>query len=105
MSEVFLSVAQWSKNPSGRYRADSARSAEAWREDALRPALLRHDTVHVDLDGTVGISASWLKEAFAGLLRHGFTVDEVRRKLRITSTLRSNLLLVEEYVNEEAASW
>lgn len=101
MSETFLSVAAWSRFPSGALRSYGEWSGEAWREDVLAPALREFDTVHVDLNGVLGFGAAWLEEAFAGLLRHGFTLDEVRRRLRITSTLRSNLILIEKYVNEE----
>lgn len=65
----------FSKYPGCRYKRDCMFSGEAFRDDMLWPvlkdAIKNKDTVEVDLDGVAGFSASFLDEAFAGLVRRG----------------------------------
>lgn len=61
----------------GRYRSQGKWSAEVLREDHLAPALRGAKVVEVNLDGMMGMGASFLEEAFGGLVREcGFTGDE-----------------------------
>ena len=63
----------FSKYPGCRYKRDCLYSGEAFRDDLLWPilenAIKNGDKVEVDLDGVAGFSASFLDEAFAGLVR------------------------------------
>lgn len=65
----------FSETPGGRYRTDGLDSGEAFRDDVLDPALEKFETVHVHLDDPVGLPASFLEEAFGGIVRkHGFAI-------------------------------
>ena len=77
----------------GRFRSDGACSAEAFRDDVLRPALREHKTVVVELDLRFGIPASWLEECFGGLVRVGQSPRTLLRKISFVS---SDTLLVAE---------
>jgi hypothetical protein len=59
----------FSRYPCGRYRDDGEFSAERFRDDLIVPALRAHGAVTVNLDGTLGLAASFLEEAFGGLTR------------------------------------
>jgi hypothetical protein len=81
-----ISIAkQFSPYPFGRYRRDGDHSGEAFREDVLLPVLRKSDRVIVDLDGVKGgLGSSFLEEVFGGLVReHGFSVEELERRLEI----------------------
>lgn len=72
--------------PAGRYRTDGPHSGEKFRLELLMPALWESALVTVYLDGTMGYSSSFLKEAFGGLVcKSGFLVSELRSKLTIIS--------------------
>ena len=75
-------AAEFSDRPAGRSRRDGAYSGERFREEWLWPALQRHETVTVDLDGVPGYEMRFLDEAFAGLVRSGRVApEELRRRL------------------------
>lgn len=60
---------QFTRTPGGRYRVDGPFSGEEFREQVLIPALSEGSGVIVDFDGVLGLSASFLEEAFGGLIR------------------------------------
>ena len=73
---IMINIARdFSKYPGCRYKKDCMNSGEAFRDDMLWPiledAIKNSDFVEVDLDGVAGYSASFLDEAFAGLVRKG----------------------------------
>jgi hypothetical protein len=57
----------FSKFPSGRFYIDGPYSGERFRKEFLLPALKDYDVVEIYLDGTLGYSSAFLKEAFGGL--------------------------------------
>lgn len=65
----------FSKFPSGRYRADGDFSGERLREEFLLPALKSNDIVEIELDGVNGYASSFLEEAFGGL---GHYINKIR---------------------------
>jgi hypothetical protein len=78
----------FSKVPGGRFARLGPYSGEEFRQKVLLPALRRARSgsgpVVVRLDGTAGYPASFLEEAFGGLVRlDGFTAEELRRILII----------------------
>ncbi len=84
MKHGTLSVtADFSARPFGRYRTDGNRSAEVFREDFLIPRIAECDEVTVDLSGTNFYGSSFLEEVFGGLVRHGYSEDMLRTKLKI----------------------
>jgi len=104
MNKTTIDVAkQFTDRPFGRYRADGNRSAQVFREDLLLPALRTHDHVTVDLSGTNFYGSSFLEEVFGGLVREGFTKDQLNRKLTVLhDKLPSVVTEAEEYIREAA---
>lgn len=106
-----ISVAQdFTKYPGPRYRKSGPYSGEQFREDILAPklreAIDRDMVLVVLLDDVAGYGSSFLDEAFAGLIRAGFTHDELEAHLRIearTTRFRHHVVRALEYIEEEAA--
>lgn len=73
----------FSRYPSGRVVADGPNSGQKFREKFLVPALRDHETVVVVLDGVRGYPSSFTEEAFGGLVREGFSKDDLLRRFRI----------------------
>ena len=59
----------FSKFPAGRFREDGEASGAAFRDDLLAAALRDAENVEVVFDGVAGFAASFLEEAFGGLVR------------------------------------
>jgi hypothetical protein len=71
--------------PFGRYAEHGPFNGERFRREFLLPPLRAGEAVEVDLDGARGLSPSFLEEAFGGLLREGFNVADVLRRVTIVS--------------------
>lgn len=84
----------FTRYPSGRYRENSASSAEEFRERFLQPPLLRGEKIRVEFDGTTGYSSSFLEEAFGGVVRS--THKPAAYILPLLQFESSDLSLVEE---------
>lgn len=74
MEPQIISVARdFSAYPGGRYAKDGDFSGEEFRDQYLWPAvssaIARSGHVIIELDGTAGYPASFLEEAFGGLIR------------------------------------
>lgn len=97
--------------PLGRHREDGKKSGEAFREDILCPqiaeAVKSGDVVVVTLDGMAGLPASFLEEAFGGLVRvNGFAPEELDKVLNIRATEKYFSPYIEDirdYIREAAA--
>lgn len=78
----------FSKVPAGRYHPDDGnRTGELFRTKFLVSHLDASDeTLEIDLDGAVGYPSSFLEEAFGGLVRMGFTVEQLESRLSIVAT-------------------
>ena len=74
---------EFSRRPFGRYRDDGEYSAEIFLEEHLVPAIRNHDHVTLILSGTNYYGSSFLEETFGGLVRNGFTAEELHEKLKI----------------------
>ena len=85
-----------------RLRRDGKHSGQEFREDLLEPAIRDNDLVVVGLDSIGGYSASFLEEAFGGLVRR-LGYDTVSKKLRLDATERAYLKPVIEKWMREAA--
>ena len=59
--------------PGGRYAAEGGCSGEDFRETLLMPKYLEakaaNESLVIEMDGGYGYPASWLEEAFGGLVR------------------------------------
>lgn len=68
--EVKITVADFTVYPAFRYEKQGPESGERFRNDVLIPAFKQSDgNIMIDLNGTEGYSASFLEEAFGGLVR------------------------------------
>ena len=91
--------------PGGRHRELGKFSGEEFRDDHLIPHLRTKEHVRVLLDGTAGYGSSFLEEAFGGLLRFGFTLDELKEKLEPVAedpSFKTYVQEIWEYINDEA---
>jgi STAS-like domain of unknown function (DUF4325) len=95
-----VSVARdFTRFPSGRYKANGGTSGEAFREQFLEPPLQRGESVVVDLDGTVGYGSSFLEEAFGGLVRRlRLPPDKIRSRLTLKSDDPDLIAEVQTYI-------
>lgn len=89
----------FSRYPVGRYLRDGDSNGEKFREDLLRPALVRGD-VEVLLDDAFGYGSSFLEEAFGGLVRSGMTLSELKQRLRIVTVDHSLETEIWRYIEE-----
>lgn len=72
--------------PIGRYESDGQCSGEVFREKYLVPALEMYgdDVVYVNLSGIYGMGASFMCEAFGGLVReHNYDPCYLMSRLKI----------------------
>lgn len=101
MTSKTISIASdFSPFPAGRYRTDGPFPGEVFREDILAPALRQHGEVTVDLDGTNGFGSSFLEEAFGGLVRKGFSLDLLKKRLHIKSSRQSYEMRIWSYIRD-----
>ena len=95
--------------PIGRARKDGDATGEAFREDWLRPNLEKAsegDPLIVNLNGAEGYPASFLEEAFGGLVRKGyFTAGKLKKILIIEATSGYILYrdIIWEYISNACA--
>lgn len=99
MTSTVIHVATaFSPAPAGRDLADGPFPGAKFRDELLRPALGKYDSVTVDLDGTAGMGSSFLEEAFGGLVRFGFSEEVLRRRLAIRSGRASYIERIWGYI-------
>ena len=82
MNEIVISE-QFTRFPGGRYRKHGSGSGQEFREVFLVPALQNEGDVVVKLDGAYGYPASFIEEAFGGLIREGLTLSALRARLTV----------------------
>jgi hypothetical protein len=87
VSEARINIAEdFSRYPSGRVISDGPNSGQKFREKLLIPALKEHEIVVVFLDGVRGYPSSFTEEAFGGLVREGFSKNDLLKRIRIEFT-------------------
>lgn len=80
-----LSIAEsFSLAPAGRYRDDGPYSGERFRDDVLEPAL-QDGPVRLIFDGVAGLPSSFLEESLGGLIRKGWSLDQIQERLEIVA--------------------
>lgn len=107
---VELNIAKdFSKTPAGRTRmAHGKHSGEAFRESLLEPhlreAINAKSKLRVVLDGTAGYPASFLDEAFGGLVRKGsFSKREMQESMIVEAcnpAYQVYTKLIHQYIDE-----
>ena len=93
----------FSKYPAGRFKTDGDYSGERLRK-IIEPMLRESDSVVIDITGTEGFGSSFLEEAFGGLIRSGWSLNDVEAKLEIKAddTTEFYKKLIRGYLKEEA---
>ena len=99
MKEINI-ARQFARYPGGRLSSDGPFSGEEFRERYLLPALRQAEHISVDLDGVRGYASSFLEEAFGGLVREGFSAQEVRNLVDLNSSDVGLLTEIWQYVND-----
>lgn len=109
MARIIEIANDFTKFPGPRYRIHGDNSGEEFRDqvlvDALRAAIAAGARLTVILDDVAGYGSSFLEEAFGGLLRVGFTKDDLDRHLQIlarTDRFKHHAVRAQEYIAEEA---
>jgi hypothetical protein len=101
-----LRVAEFTRTPGARYRADGPYSGEEFRDTILFPrfeaARNAERRLVVDLDGVAGYATSFLEEAFGGLVRtYNLSPRQVLDTLTFVCLDEPELLEeVESYIRE-----
>lgn len=105
--QLTLNIARdFSPVPGGRFARHGRFSGEEFRRDFLLPrmkeAIASGSVLEVELDGATGYAASFLEEAFGGLVRDGLSKADVLRHLKI-ATVKPRYepfkLLAIDYIN------
>lgn len=93
----------FSRYPAGRYVDDGPYSGQEFRDKFLVPALLENTgKVLIELDGARGYGSSFLEEAFGGLVRSGFSADEVLNRFELKSQDSSLIEEIKGYIHEQS---
>lgn len=81
-----ISIARdYTPYPGGRYRKNGKGSGQEFREEYLVPIFQENRTATIDLDGASGYPPSFLEEAFGGLVRKGYSVDEIKQRIQLSA--------------------
>jgi hypothetical protein len=98
----------YSETPGPRYIKQGGFSGEHFRDCMLYPALhaaiAASETLTVILDNDAGYGPSFLEEAFAGLIRKGISLNQIRLHLIIKSKDPFFLDEIEEFLQAEASN-
>lgn len=93
----------FSRYPAGRYTEDGPYSGQAFRERFLVPALSSgSNKIIVELDGARGYGSSFLEEAFGGLVRCGFSADEIIARIELKSQDASLIQEITSYILDQS---
>lgn len=87
MHEIKISVLKdFSESPGGRIPEEGPYSGQEFREKILLPALNSSaKKIFIDLDGTDGYGSSFLEEAFGGLVRAGYSPEDLIGRIEFKS--------------------
>ena len=106
MNKRVLSVAlDYSPSPGGRTTEDGKYPGDKFRDTFLLPIIEKYpnEQIILDLDGGEGYGTSFLEETFGGLVRLGYTKEQIYNTFEIKSALKSDLRLIEQYIDDETA--
>lgn len=93
----------FSRYPAGRYESDGPYNGETFRKQFLVPALSEGTgKVVIELDGARGYGSSFLEEAFGGLVRDGFSADDLLNRIDLKSEDNSLIEEIKDYILEES---
>jgi len=82
---VIRIASDFSETPFGRYRSEGLESGEVFREDLLIPALREYGRIVLGLDDVEGLPSSFLEEVMGGLIRAGYEIEDLRKRIQIVT--------------------
>lgn len=96
---------EYTKTPGARYIADGKFSGEDFRNNILEPkykeCLEKKEKLTIDFDGGYGYGTSFLEESFGGLVRKGYSSEELLNNLILISNEEPELInKVKKYIRE-----
>lgn len=98
MEQSVIDIAKdFSRAPAGRYISDGPNSGERFRKEFLVPAIKVSHHIDILLDGTRGLGSSFLEEAFGGLVRLGYSRDDLLKKFSLVSADPSLVAEIKSY--------
>ena len=102
MEEVLVRVSDYTRFPGGRFSSDGEGNAADFRVKFLVPPLKNGNLVKLNLDGVIGYPASFLEEAFGGLIRNeGFDSEFVEKHIELEALEPGNsgvIRLIQKYI-------
>jgi len=105
MSQQVINVAKdFSRYPAGRFKTDGPYSGEGFRNQYLVPILKSNSKAKINLDGTRGYGSSFLEEAFGGLVRDGYSAENINTTFELCSSDKSLIKEVRDYINSATHS-
>jgi len=91
----------FTRYPAGRYHSDGPYSGEAFRESYLKPILEANEKAIIVFDGAMGYGSSFLEEAFAGLVREGYSKQRIMDTFQFVSKEDPSIIdEIEEYLTD-----
>lgn len=99
-SKIINIAREFSRYPAGRYKTDGPLSGEHFREKFLVPVVASGERVRVELDGVRGYGSAFLEEAFGGLIRLGYSTDEVTSVLEFISEDNTLIKEINSYIKD-----
>ncbi|WP_313226743.1 STAS-like domain-containing protein [Stutzerimonas chloritidismutans] len=91
---------QFSRHPAGRYLSDGPYNGELFRKNFLEPVVKKGTRVTVYLDGGRGYGSSFLEEAFGGLVRLGYSPEQVLALISLVSKDTSLIREINKFIKE-----
>lgn len=85
-------ASDFSEFPFGRYPEHGPYNGARFRDEFLVGPLRRGERITIDLSGARGLAASFLEEAFGGLVRSGLALADIERLLEIVSPVDPSLV-------------
>ena len=71
---------------------------QLFREKFLRPAFQLEGPIKIILDGARGYGSSFLEEAFGGLVREGFSSEDIIKRTTFVSKDPTLVMEIEDYL-------
>ncbi len=96
---------QFGRYPAGRYVKDGPYSGQRFREEFLIPALKSDDQeIEIDLSEARGLKSSFLEEAFGGLVRLGYSQEDLLRRFKFVSRDPSLDSEIRDYIRAQGST-
>ncbi len=93
---------EFGRYPAGRYLSDGPYNGERFRTEFLVPALKSgHAHIEIDLTEARGLKSSFLEESFGGLVRLGYSSEELLSRFRFLTRDPSQVTEIEGYMRDQ----